>query len=83
MEGTLARRNVARLGVELGHGLAELPLTPREVIPGQRALQLLGARPTNRGSLESWWRRNESLERTRDPARFIAHERTAREPFVR
>jgi len=83
VEGSLARRNVVRLGVELGHGLAERPLSPREVIPSQRALRLLGARPTSRGPLESWWRRSETVERSREPLRVIAHERAAHDPFVR
>ena len=83
VEGSLARGNVARLDVELGHGIAERSLAPRAVIPSQRAVRLLGPRPTNRGSLEAWWRRSESLERSREPSRVIAHEREGREPFVR
>ena len=76
LDPAVLRRALSRVDRPLGHGIAETALSPRSLLPSARSLRQLGARPTDRGSLEAWWRRAEELDRARSIGRFSGSDRS-------
>jgi hypothetical protein len=60
--GTVAQE-LGRVGRSLGHGLDEAVHGTGHVLPSERVLHRLGARPTQAPMLDRWWERARTLAR--------------------